>query len=151
MFGRLPDFFSSSENLHEIWADPETREALLDKMNEAGYGKDILRDIRRLIDAEKCDLLDVLEYIAYATTPIERSERAERLNDYYTELNDAHKQFVEYLVKAYIRSGVEELRMDKLKTLLELKFCSVPEGINALGGVPSARQTFKDFQHHLYA
>ena len=56
-----------------------------------------------------------------------------------------------YLVKAYIRSGVEELRMDKLKTLLELKFGSVPEGINALGGVPSARQTFKDFQHHLYA
>ena len=151
MFGRLPEFFSSSEDLHEIWADPETREALLDKMNEAGYGKDILRDIRRLIDAEKCDLLDVLEYIAYATTPIERSERAERLNDYYTELNDAHKQFVEYLVKAYIRSGVEELRMDKLKTLLELKFGSVPEGINALGGVPSARQTFKDFQHHLYA
>jgi len=58
---------------------------------------------------------------------------------------------VEYLVKAYIRSGVEELRMDKLKTLLELKFGSVLEGINALGGVPSARQTFKDFQHHLYA
>ena len=35
MFGRLPDFFQSSEDLHKIWADPETREALLDKMNEA--------------------------------------------------------------------------------------------------------------------
>jgi type I restriction enzyme R subunit len=93
----------------------------------------------------------VLEYIAYATTPIERAERAERINDYYTTLNIAQKQFVEYLVRAYVRSGVDELRMDKLKTLLELKFGSVPEGINALGGVPIARQTFKDFQHHLYA
>ena len=52
---------------------------------------------------------------------------------------------------AYIRSGVDELRMDKLKTQLELKFGSVPEGISSLGGVPQARQTFKEFQQRLYA
>ena len=151
MFGRLPDFFKSSEDLHKIWSDPETREALLDKMNEAGYGKDILRDIRKIIDAEGCDLLDVLEYIAYATTPIERKERAQRLTDYTNNLGDAQKQFVEYIINAYVQSGIDELRMDKLKTLLELKFGSVGEGITALGGVPNARQTFKDFQYHLYA
>lgn len=151
MFGRLPDFFKSSEDLHKIWADPETREALLDRMNEAGYGKDILRDIRKIIDAESCDLLDVLEYIAYATTPIERKERAQRLSDYTNNLSDAQKQFIEYMINAYVQSGIDELRMDKLKTLLELKFGSVGEGITALGGVPNARQTFKDFQYHLYA
>ena len=151
MFGRLPDFFQSSEDLHKIWADPETREALLDKMNEAGYGKDILSDIRKLIDAENCDLLDVLEYIAYATTPIERKERAQRLTGYTDNLSDAQKMFIEYMLNAYIQSGIDELRMDKLKTLLELKFGSVGEGITALGGVPNARQTFKDFQYHLYA
>ena len=151
MFGRLPDFFQSSEDLHKIWADPETREALLDKMNEAGYGKDILCDIRKLIDAENCDLLDVLEYIAYATTPIERKERAQRLTGYTNNLGDAQKQFIEYMINAYVQSGIDELRMDKLKTLLELKFGSVGEGITALGGVPNARQTFKDFQYHLYA
>ena len=53
-------------------------------------------------------------------------------------------------MNAYIQSGVDELGKDKLKTLLALKFGSVPEGINALGGVPSARQTFKDFQQKLY-
>ena len=151
MFGRLPDFFQSSEDLHKIWSDPETREALLDKMNEAGYGKDILCDIRKLIDAENCDLLDVLEYIAYATTPIERKERAQRLTGYTNNLGDAQRQFIEYMINAYVQSGIDELRMDKLKTLLELKFGSVGEGITALGGVPSARQTFKDFQYHLYA
>lgn len=151
MFGRLPDFFQSSADLHKIWSDPETREALLDKMNEAGYGKDILCDIRKLIDAENCDLLDVLEYIAYATTPIERKERAQRLTGYTNNLGDAQKQFIEYMINAYVQSGIDELRMDKLKTLLELKFGSVGEGITALGGVPNARQTFKDFQYHLYA
>lgn len=123
----------------------------MEKLAEAGYGKDVLIDIRKIIDAEKSDLMDVLEYIAYATTPIERKERAERINDYYTTLNAAQQQFVNYLVNAYIVSGVDELRMDKLKTLLELKFGSVSEGITALGGAPLARQTFKDFQHHLYA
>ncbi len=151
LFGKLPDFFSSSEDLHKIWADPETREALLEKMNEAGYGKEILQSIRRLIDADNCDLLDVLEYIAYATTPIERKERAERLNAYVNQLPDAQRQFVEYVINAYVKSGIDELRMDKLKTLLELKFGSLPEGINALGSVPIARQTFKDAQRHLYA
>lgn len=151
MFGRLPDFFQSSADLHKMWADPETREALLDKMNEAGYGKGILCDIRKLIDAENCDLLDVLEYIAYATTPIERKERAQRLTGYTNNLGDAQKQFIEYMINAYVQSGIDELRMDKLKTLLELKFGSVGEGITALGGVPNARQTFKDFQYHLYA
>jgi type I restriction enzyme R subunit len=108
MFGRLPDFFQSSEDLHKIWADPETREALLDKMNEAGYGKDILSDIRKLIDAENCDLLDVLEYIAYATTPIERKERAQRLTGYTDHLSDAQKMFIEYMINAYIQSGIDE-------------------------------------------
>jgi type I restriction enzyme R subunit len=151
MFGRLPDFFSSSEDLHQKWADPDTREILLEKLDEAGYGKEVLKDIRRIIDAEKSDLMDVLEYIAYATTPIERQERAERIKDYYDTLSASQKQFVEYLVNAYIRSGVDELRMDKLKTQLELKFGSVPEGISSLGGVPQARQTFREFQQRLYA
>jgi type I restriction enzyme R subunit len=150
MFGRLPDFFSSSDDLHRIWSDPDTREALLEKLEEAGYGEVVLKDIRRIIDAERCDLLDVLEYIAYNTTPIERKVRAQRINDFYKSLSEAQRQFVEYIVNAYIRSGVDELRMDKLKTLLALKFGSVPEGINAIGGAPVARQVFKDFQHHLY-
>lgn len=150
MFGHLPDFFSSSQNLHEIWADPDTREALLNKLELAGYGKEVLKDIRRIIDAEESDLLDVLEYVAYATTPIERKERAERIKGYEAGLPSAQKEFVKYLMNAYIQSGVDELGKDKLKTLLALKFGSVTEGISALGGTPQARQTFKDFQRRLY-
>ena len=150
MLGRIPEFFSSSEDLHHIWADPDTREALLERLEEAGYGVDVLKDIRKIIDAEKSDLMDVLEYVAYATTPIERKERAERITQYYESLPEIQKQFVEYIVNAYIKAGVDELRMNKLKTLLELKFGSVPEGITALGGAPVARKVFKDFQYHLY-
>ena len=88
--------------------------------------------------------------VAYNTTPIERKERAERIRGYEASLPSAQKEFVEYLMNAYIQSGVDELGKDKLKTLLALKFGSVPEGINALGGVPNARHTFNDFQQKLY-
>lgn len=53
----------SDTRLHKI--DP--------KLRAAGWGT--VEDSRRLIDAERCDLLDVLEYIAYATTPMERQQR----------------------------------------------------------------------------
>ncbi|MCR5065717.1 MAG: DEAD/DEAH box helicase family protein [Bacteroidales bacterium] len=151
MFGRLPDFFTSSDDLHRQWADPDTREALMKRLEDAGYGENILKDIRKIIDAEKSDLMDVLEYIAYATSPIERSERAKRIEGYYNSITGAQRAFVDYLVNAYITSGVDELKKDKLKTLLELKFGSVSEGIEALGGIPVARQTFRDFQYRLYA
>lgn len=151
MFGSIPSFFTSSADLHRKWADPDSREAQLDKMEQAGYGKDILKDIRKIMDTEECDLLDVLEYVAYATTPIERKERAERLKDYTSSLPDVQRQFVEYLTVAYINSGVEELYSDKLSMQLTLKFGSVTEGIQAMGGVPAARNTFREFQRQLYA
>lgn len=151
LFGRLPDFFESREDLHRLWSDPDTREALLDRMSQAGYGRDVLKNIRTIIEAENADLLDVLEYVAYATTPMERSIRVERLADYMKNLPQAQHDFVEYLINAYIVNGIDELAMQKLATLLELKFGSLIEGVSALGGASAAQQTFRDFQRELYA
>ena len=150
MFGKLPEFFTSSEDLHKQWADPVSREKLLQKMQEVGYNEEVLNNIRKIIDAEKSDLLDVLEFIAYATTPIERAVRATRTKEYAESLAEKQKSFVEFVANAYVQSGESELSMNKLQTLLSLKFGSVPEGIEAMGGVPTAKQTFKEFQKHLY-
>jgi type I restriction enzyme R subunit len=40
-----------------------TRRTLLEKLDEAGYGKEELATLQKLIDAEKSDLFDVLEYV----------------------------------------------------------------------------------------
>ena len=103
LFGELPNFFSSREELHTLWSQPDTREKLLKKMEQAGYGKEVLKNIRKIIDAENCDLLDVLEYVAYNTTPIERSRRAEQLKGYM----DIPHQAIP--VKVYIPQDKEEL------------------------------------------
>ena len=151
MFGDMPEFFGSIEDLRNLWANPETREALLEKLEQAGYGIDVLKQIRRAIDAESSDLLDVLEYISFATSPIDRAERAERLKTYSESLTKAQKDFVEYLSSAYVVSGVEELGTDRLPQLLHLKFGSPLEGIRQMGGPMEARKTFYEVQKVLYS
>ena len=48
------------------------------------------------------------------------------------------------------RQGVEELDQEKLGSLLELKYHSVPDAIDQLGEVPVIRDTFVGFQQYLY-
>jgi type I restriction enzyme R subunit len=118
-------------------------------LEQAGYGIEVLKQIRQAIDAENSDLLDVLEYISFATTPIERAERAERLKAYADALPQAQKEFVAYLKEAYIRAGVEELGTKQLSQQLELKFGSVQEGIQQMGGPVQARDTYYEAQRVL--
>lgn len=151
MFGQLPDYFQSAEDLHALWSNPQTREALFERLEQAGYGIEVLKQIRQAIDAENSDLLDVLEYISFATTPIERAERAERLKAYADALPQAQKEFVAYLKEAYIRAGVEELGTKQLSQQLALKFGSVQEGIQQMGGPVQARDTYYEAQRVLYS
>ena len=151
MFGDMPEFFGSVEDLRNLWANPETREALLEKLEQAGYGIEVLKQIRRAIDAETSDLLDVLEYISFATSPMERTERAERLKSYAEALPQSQKDFVAYLMNAYVASGVEELGVQRLPQLLALKFGSIPEGIRQMGGPLQARETYYEAQRVLYS
>ncbi|MCQ2351798.1 MAG: DEAD/DEAH box helicase family protein [Paludibacteraceae bacterium] len=150
MYGRFPSFFSSIQDLQEKWSTPKTRNALLDKMADAGYGKDILKQIRTLIEADNCDLLDVLEYLAYNNHPIARAERTKRAEPFCSTLTKAQQDFVAYLINAYIKSGVEELDNDKLDNLLSLKFGSLADGVMQMGGVKQAKETFLGFQRSLY-
>lgn len=150
LFGRLPEFFKDSSDLHKQWSHPDTRKALLDKLEKVGFGKDNLIKLRTLINADDSDLLDVLEFIEYNKIPIARKERAEKAEAFKKTLNEKQSAFVDYIVQLYVMSGIDELETSKLPDLLKLKFGSVPEGISALGGPVEARNTFFGFQERLY-
>lgn len=73
LFGELPNFFNSENELKELWSHPITRKALLEKMDEAGFGDHELKTLQILINAENSDLYDVLEYVANSDSkPISR-------------------------------------------------------------------------------
>ena len=151
LYGTLPDFFKDEAELRTIWSNPLTRKTLLDKLAEAGYGKDELGALQRLIQAENSDLFDVLEYISFARKPISRADRvAEAEPKIFALLSAQHREFLEFVLDKYIESGVGELDQSKLPGLLELKYKSVHDAADRLGGVASIRATFIDFQQYLY-
>ena len=151
LFGVLPELFRDEDHLREIWSLPSTRRELLQRLSDAGFGKDELTEMQKLIDAERSDIFDVLEYVAYAIAPISRQERAERAKtNIFALLQREQREFLDFVLSKYVESGVEELDEAKLPHLLELKYHSVHDGIEALGEVPIIRSTFIDFQRHLY-
>lgn len=151
LYGKLPEFFKDEEELRSIWSVPTTRETFLEKLEEAGYGKDELGNLQKLINAEKSDLFDVLEYVSFAIKPITREERVVNTSSQiFDGMEDKQKDFLDFVLSKYIESGVSELDQDKLPSLLELKYQSITDAAEELGGVESIRNTFIEFQKHLY-
>ena len=147
----LPEYFSSEEQLRMIWADPTTRKALLGRLSEAGFPETDLLEIQKLITAEDSDLIDVLEWVAYATPPISREERATSTRpQLQAALSPQQTEFIEFVLARYVASGVDELDTDRLPALLELKYDALQDGIAALGGAEEAKETFLGFQRQLY-
>jgi type I restriction enzyme R subunit len=152
LFGALPDFFKSEEELRTIWSNPMTRKTLLEKLDEAGFGKDELSSLQKLIDAEKSDLFDVLEYVFNSEIkPITREARvAAAQATIFALLNDKQKEFIEFVLAKYIETGVEELDQEKLPILLTNKYQSLEDAKGMLGEVSNISKLFIEFQKHLY-
>ncbi len=151
LFGKLPEFFSNEEELRTIWSNPITRKSFLEKLDAAGYGKDTLLSLQELIEAENSDLFDVLEYIAYNITPIPRLERVALAKESFLNSLDAkHQEFLNFVLSKYVETGVDELDQEKLPQLLMLKYQSISDATETLGGIDRIRDTFIGFQKYLY-
>lgn len=150
MFGNMPEFFSSLDDLKEKWSSPKTREELLAKLADAGYSKETLENIRTVIDAEDSDIFDVLEYVAYNIEPINRTERVEKTKPYVLTLSSQQQDFVNYVSELYISVGYEELGASKLPEILKMKYGTAADGITKLGGLEMAKNTYNDYQKSLY-
>lgn len=152
LFGELPKFFKSETELRELWSNPLTRRTLLEKLDEAGFGNDELTTLQKLIDAEKSDLFDVLEFVFNSDIkPITREARvAAAQATIFTLLNDKQKEFIEFVLAKYVETGVGELDQEKLPVLLTNKYQSFEDAKAVLGEVADIKTLFIDFQKYLY-
>jgi len=152
MFGLLlPEYFKNEEELMELCSNPQTRKALLAKLAKAGYGMGELELMQKLINAEKSDLFDVLEFVSFAQPPITREARvAEAQNSIYDGQDDKQREFVEFVLAKYIETGVGELDQEKLPHLLQLKYHELSDATALFGSTEKILSTFIEFQKHLY-
>lgn len=152
LFGVLPAFFKSEDELRTIWSNPATRKALLEELERVGFGREELTIAQSLVNAENSDLLDVLEYISFLQPPITRELRVAKAQDkIFASLSAEQKQFLEFVLSKYIETGVEELDQEKLPQLLTLKYKAIEDAKEILGTIESIRKLFIGFQQHLYA
>ena len=152
LFGELPNLFKNEDELRTLWSNPLTRRTLLEKLDEAGFGKDELSFLQKMIDAEKSDLFDVLEYVFNSEIkPMTREARvAAAQATIFALLNNKQKEFIEFVLSKYIETGFEELDQEKLPILLTNKYQSLEDAKDILGDVANISKLFIEFQQHLY-
>jgi len=152
LFGEISKLFKDEDELKTIWSNPISRRTLLDNLEASGFTKQDLLTVQKLINMENSDLFDVLDYILNGNyISITREERVATTKAAIFEvLNKSHHDFIEYVLQQYIDSGVEELDQEKLPTLLINKYKSIADAKNVLGEISLIRNTFIDFQSHLY-
>ncbi|MBK8242615.1 MAG: DEAD/DEAH box helicase family protein [Saprospiraceae bacterium] len=152
LFGVLPNLFKSEEELRTLWSNPMTRKVLLDKLEEVGFPKSDLVIVQQLVNMEKSDLFDVLEYVFNGNyNSLTREQRvAASQATIFAILNDKQKEFIEFVLSKYIESGVEELDQDKLPILLTNKYQSLEDAKEVLGNVSEISKLFVEFQQYLY-
>ena len=152
LFGKLPDFFQDEAELRALWSAPDTRAKLLDGLAEKGFGHDQMSEMRRIIDAEKSDLFDVLAYVAYALPTLTCEERATTAKvQISAHFNTKQQAFLDFVLAHYVSEGVRELDQSKLTPLLHLKYNnSIADAVADLGKPEEIGKVFVGFQQYLY-
>ncbi len=152
LFGELPKLFKDEEELRKLWGNPITRKILLENLESAGFPKEDLLTLQKLVDMEKSDLYDVLEYVFngdyIAMTREARAKAAEAT--IFALLNDKQKEFITFVLSKYVETAVDELDQEKLPILLTNKYQSLEDAKEILGDVANISRLFIEFQEHLY-
>ena len=151
LFGELPEFFKDEAELRALWSAPDTRAKLLAGLAEKGFGHEQMAEMRRIIDAEKSDLFDVLAYVAYSLPTLTREQRATTAKvEISAHFNAKQQAFLDFVLAQYVSEGVRELDQEKLSPLLQLKYNTLADALADLGRPEEIGKVFADFQQYLY-
>lgn len=150
LYGDIPSFFTSENDLKEQWSIPSTRKKLLEKLAEKGFTKMQLQEFQKILNAENSDIYDVLSYVAYNSEILERTQRAEKARLQFLHMDDNYKDFLEFVLTQYVVNGFEELDDEKLSSFLQLKYHSIQDAKEKLGDVKTIRNNFIEYQSYLY-
>ena len=152
LYGKLPEFVKDEAELRELWSSPDTRRKLLQGLAEKGFGAAQLAEMQMIINAANSDLFDVLAHVAYALQPIPREERAAHARLYiHSKCTSKQQLFLNFVLQHYVTLGVQELALEKLTPLLQLRYQnSIADAVADLGRPEDIGQLFSGFQRYLY-
>ncbi|GGZ75602.1 EcoAI/FtnUII family type I restriction enzme subunit R [Paraglaciecola chathamensis] len=156
LIAQLPGLFKSIDELRQIWSDPDERETLLDKLVQSGFDKEQLVTLRRMFEAEECDVFDLLAFLAFEQPMATRKARADNVRSntaFFSQYQqEKAKQFLNFVLNRYEQVGNTELSRQRLPALIELSgLGTTKDASQAFGGKPiQLLAAFKQLQQQLY-
>ncbi|MFC4992299.1 EcoAI/FtnUII family type I restriction enzme subunit R [Rubritalea tangerina] len=153
---KLPQLFSSVEELREIWSHPDKREDFIIQLAQHGFDSDQLKTLRAMFEAEACDLFDILTFLSHEKPLRKRSERVlstKQNTTFFSQYPHADAQaFLEFILFRYEMTGIDELSRKRLNHLIEqAKLGTLADLKQAFGGSPKdVLDAFLALQHVLY-
>ena len=152
MLGVQVAYATNGREILEI--DLATRRELLAKLAENGFEMERLKELQKLMDSEDCDLLDVLEYVAFEVPMQKRVERAGAARKGLSQwVTDEHaKGFYTFVLDNYVQEGVDVFtRDDALSQLIVTKYHTLPDASRILGDLKLISTGFATLQRAVYA
>jgi type I restriction enzyme, R subunit len=153
---KLPGLFSSAEELREIWSDPDKRESLIQQIAQAGFDSEQISTLRRMFEAEACDLFDLLAFLAFEQPMETRRVRADATRANSAFFNQFEQQpardFLHFVLNRYVETGVSELARDRMPGLIKMSgLGTTSDASRAFGGsAANVLTAFRQLQHELY-
>ena len=153
---QLPGLFKSIDELRDIWSDPDLREQLLTKLVQAGFDTEQLSALRRMFEADDCDIFDLLAFLAFERPMATRKSRVEALRSntvFFAQYPQGRaNKFLHFVLSRYEKIGVMELSRERLPALIELSGVgTIKDASIAFGGKPAfVLAAFKQLQQQLY-
>ena len=152
MLGVQVAYATNGREILEI--DLATRRELLAKLAENGFEMERLKELQKLMDSEDCDLLDVLEYVAFEVPMQKRAARAGAARKGLSQwVTDEHaKGFYAFVLDNYVQEGVDVFtRDDALSQLIVTKYHTIDDARSTLGNLAVIRTGFATLQRAVYA
>ena len=155
LIGHLPELYKDETQLRKAWSNPETREALLERLAGIGFDEEQLNVLRDMFAAKDSDIFDVLAHLSFNKDILKRSERAENtkhdesLFEGYEDIKA--KDFIYFILERYMLDGIKELGRDRLPDLIKLKkLGTIKDAATLFGGTEKLLDAFYKLQESLY-
>lgn len=152
IFGKLPELYENEHQLRMMWANPETREEILQRLESFGFNVEMQENLKKMFEAEKSDIFDILLYLSYGYDMKNRNERAKNAKDFVKNFdNEMARDFVDFMLDLYARNGIMDFGSRWLASKIELfNRGQAFEIAENFGGIENLRKAYFELQEEIY-
>ena len=152
ILGELPKLYQNEHDLRLAWANPETREKFLKNLEYIWLDAEQIENLKKIFEAEKSDIFDILAYISYGNEIKNRTERSKIAKSILEKYKSPKaKDFLQFLLELYEREWIMNFKKDGLSSKIELFNRWLAREIAAeFGWVQELKQAYYDLQKGIY-